>query len=135
MAKETTYSGILGDWQRLGTALTANGTDLSHVQGAVQRFTELSTQAQGIAKQQAEQVAAKQTTSKDLKAVVVEGQRLATMLRQAVKQQYGIRSEKLAEFGMQPFRGRPRPAVAVKKAAKKDKPEPTAPPAATDPHS
>jgi len=27
-------------------------------------------------------------------------------LRTALKQHYGIRAEKLAEFGMQPFRGR-----------------------------
>jgi hypothetical protein len=108
MAKETTYSGILGDWQRLGGSLASNTADLTHVQGVVQRFGELSTRAQEIVKQQAAQVATKQATSKELRTVVVEGQRLASLLRQAVKQQYGIRSEKLAEFGLQPFRGRPR---------------------------
>jgi hypothetical protein len=30
----------------------------------------------------------------------------AALLRQGVKQFYGIRSEKLAEFGMRPFRGK-----------------------------
>ncbi len=33
--------------------------------------------------------------------------RLANVLRLAVKHHYGIRSEKLAHFGLQPFRGRP----------------------------
>ena len=34
------------------------------------------------------------------------------MLQLAVKQHYGIRAEKLAEFGMQPFRGRSRTGEA-----------------------
>ena len=45
-----------------------------------------------------------------LKASLTEGERLANVLQLAVKQHYGIRSEKLAEFGLQPFRGRIRKA-------------------------
>jgi hypothetical protein len=41
-------------------------------------------------------------------AVIAEGQRLVTVLRVSVRQHYGIDSEKLAEFGLQPFRGRRR---------------------------
>jgi hypothetical protein len=43
------------------------------------------------------------------------------MLRQGVKQHYGIRSEKLAEFGLQPFRGR--------KTKTEPEPKPETPPA------
>lgn len=38
--------------------------------------------------------------------MISEGQRLASVVRSAVKEHYGVREEKLAEFGMQPFRGR-----------------------------
>jgi hypothetical protein len=58
--------------------------------------------------------------TRQLQEALVEGQRLATVLRLAIKEHYGIRSEKLAEFGLQPVRGRPRKA---KPAA----PEPPAP--------
>ena len=37
---------------------------------------------------------------------MVEGERLANLLRVNLKQHYGIRSEKLSAFGLQPFRGR-----------------------------
>jgi hypothetical protein len=39
---------------------------------------------------------------------VTEGQRLANAMRSMIKAHYGIRTEKLAEFGLQPFRGRSR---------------------------
>jgi len=41
--------------------------------------------------------------------MLTEGGRLTALLRHALKQHYGIRSEKLAEFGLQPFRGRKQP--------------------------
>ena len=47
-----------------------------------------------------------QELSKQIKTLVTEGQRLANLLRSALKEHYGIRSEKLAEFNVQPFRGR-----------------------------
>jgi len=36
------------------------------------------------------------------------GRRLATVLRTSVREHYGNRNQKLAEFGLQPLRGRPR---------------------------
>jgi hypothetical protein len=104
MAKDAT---IFGNWQHLSGSLAANLADLTHVEGAVRRFGDVTTRTQAILTQQTALAAAKQATSKELRDLVIEGQRLATMLRQALKQQYGIRSEKLAEFGVQPFRGRP----------------------------
>ena len=50
----------------------------------------------------------------------MEGERLANLLRGAVKQHYGIRSEKLADFGLKPFRGRNR-----KKTGPELKPKPS----------
>ena len=50
--------------------------------------------------------ASKQAASKEQQTLLTEGQRLANAIRALVKEHYGIRSEKLAEFGLQPFRGR-----------------------------
>jgi hypothetical protein len=80
--------------------------------------------AQGVdlTKEQAVFRASKQEKTQQLQAVLAEGSRLATLLRNSVKQHYGPTSEKLAEFGLQPFRGR-----KVKPAPEPD-PEPPANP-------
>jgi hypothetical protein len=70
----------------------------------------MAAHAEDMKTQQAAQRAAKQASTQRLQEVLVEGERLATLLRRSVKQHYGIRAEKLAEFGMQPFRGRNQPA-------------------------
>jgi Asp-tRNA(Asn)/Glu-tRNA(Gln) amidotransferase B subunit len=110
MAKETTYAGMLGNWQRLLEPLKANAADLPHLEVPRAKLEALLTQAVGLSQEQAARTAAKQDLSQQLKSVVSEGQRLATLLRSAVKEHYGIRSEKLAEFNVQPFRGRVRKA-------------------------
>src|SRR5688572_8898763 len=106
MFNERTYSGILGALQRFFAALTANVSDLPHLEATRVRFEEALGQAQNLARRQAALTAEKQELSLQLREAVIDSQRLGTLLRQGVKQHYGIRSEKLAEFGLQPFRGR-----------------------------
>ena len=110
MAKETTYAGMLGDLQRLVTALGSNSGELTHLEGARTKLERLLTQAQEVAKQQAVFTAGKQESSRQLKTLLTEGVRLANALRLMLKEHYGIRSEKLAEYGLQPFRGKARKA-------------------------
>lgn len=110
MAKETTYAGMRGYWQWLITTMKANASDLGHLESKWAKLDALLTQSVEINKQQAALIASKQDLSKQLQDVMGEGQRLATMLRVSIKEHYGIRSEKLAEFGVQPFRGRLRKA-------------------------
>lgn len=107
MAKETTYQGKRGFWQRLSTALLAN-SELGHLEVQRANLMALYDQALEITKEQGALTASKQDLSKRLQVVMEEGERLATVLRLAVKAHYGIRSEKLAEFGLQPFRGKAR---------------------------
>ena len=108
MAKETTYAGKLGDWYHLLGPLATNTGDLPHLEAPRAKLAALLAQGLEIKRAQAAHRAAKQELSKQLKAIASDGDRLATLLRQALKEHYGIRSEKLAEFGLQPFRGRPR---------------------------
>jgi hypothetical protein len=103
--KVNSAAGKLGDWQRLLAPIVANDADLKHLEVLRDQLSAMATQVSDLSKQQAAQRAAKQEASRQLGEVLTEGQRLATLLRQAVKQRYGIRSEKLAEFGIQPFRG------------------------------
>ena len=111
MPRETTYAGMLGDWDRWNTALTANESQLGHLQLPKEQLVSMSVRGKILIQQQSEHAAAKQDASKDLRVVMAEGQRLVTLLKVAVKQHYGIDSEKLAEFGIQPFRGRRRTKV------------------------
>jgi hypothetical protein len=106
MAKETTYAGKQGNWQVLLGPLAANSTDLPHLEGPRAKLAAMVAEAAEIHKAQAAHTAAKQDLSKRLQQLVVDGQRLANLLRVALKEHYGIRAEKLAEFGLQPFRGR-----------------------------
>jgi len=111
--RETTYAGILGDWRRLLEPLKENAAELPHLEVSRAKLEALWTQSVQINQEQAARTAAKQEFSKQLKDMVSEGSRLASLLRSAVKEHYGIRAEKLAEFGLQPFRGRarkPKPA-------------------------
>ena len=108
MSKETTYAGMLGDWDRWTAALTANDPPLGHLQVPKEQLVSLALKGKALIQTQSELTAAKQDTSKELRKLIVEGQRLATVLRFAVRQRYGIDSEQLAKFGLQPFRGRRR---------------------------
>jgi hypothetical protein len=127
----STESNVQGedrkDWGHLQERLTADAADLAHLEVLRTRLGTVMEQARQMAAAQAAQRAAKQGTSQTLKAAITEGDRLASLLRAAVKQHYGVRSEKLAEFGVQPFRGRKR----TKQEAKQPQ---TPPPPATPSH-
>lgn len=105
---ETTRSGKLGEWQRLKSALQVNQADLPELVNQSAQFETLLGQAEDFFQSQASFAASKQEASQQLAAVMTECQRLATVLRFSLKQHYGPGSEKLTEFGIQPFRGRTR---------------------------
>lgn len=107
---ETTDKGMLGDWKHLLDVVEANRADLPHLDAPRDQLASQLAQAQEINKEQSVLTASKQEKSKQFRGVVTEGQRLANAMRKMIKAHYGIRAEKLAEFGLQPFRGRTRKA-------------------------
>ena len=127
MSKETTLKGKLGDSLRLLASLNANKDSLQHLEVSRAELEDLLAKAQEAADRQALHTAGKQEASKQLRTSLDEGQRLANILRLAVKQRYGIRSEKLAHFGLQPFRGRPRNAKPTTEEPQPPAPTPQAP--------
>ena len=138
MSQETTYAGWIGEWQKLIASLEANAAELPHSEVPRKELAAMLARAQEIALEQAALTATKQDRSKQLRNVMVEGQRLATLLRSMVRQRFGIRSEKLAEFNLQPFRGRNRTANTKRSTRRKRTPlvppEPTPTPPA-DPNT
>ena len=108
MTKESTQKGRLEEWERLIQRMAANAQELTHLEATRARLEGMLTEAREAAAQQAAHTSGKQEATQKLKVLQVEGERLANVLRAAVKQHFGIRSEKLAEFGLKPFRGRNR---------------------------
>lgn len=108
--RHTTQAGMLGDLQILLTALAANGEDLPHLETSRAKLETMIDQAADAATRQATAAAVKQEATKQLQTLMTDSTRLGNALRAMIKEHYGVRSEKLAEFGIQPFRGRPRKA-------------------------
>jgi hypothetical protein len=106
MPKLTTYSDHLNHWQVLLTALEENEASLPQLTLSRDKLQALLTQALARVNTQAVHTAAKQEASSELVTLIDQGSKLATLLRNGVREHYGNRSEKLAEFRMQPFRGR-----------------------------
>ncbi|HWM89169.1 MAG TPA: hypothetical protein VN493_00230 [Thermoanaerobaculia bacterium] len=110
----------LGSLQRLNDALAANAGDLPQLEGSRAIYGGKVVQVNQLAQEQASLLANKQEVTRQFQYEMTETQRLATVLRLAVKHHYGIDSEKLVEFGIQPFRGRTRKV--------KETPDPETPP-------
>ena len=124
MAKELKYGATLNGWESLLASLEANSGDFPQLETYRQQLAAMLAQARQVTIEQAAMAASKQDASKRLKAVLADGRKLATFLRGGVRQRYGNRAEKLVEFNLQPFRGRPRKVFEVKG-------EPPATPAST----
>jgi hypothetical protein len=104
--RETTYTGIMGELRRFLEAFISNAGELGHLETLRIRVASLLERAHDLARQQAAVTASRQELSKLLRETIQEAVRAMAVLRAAVRDHYGPRSEKLAEFGLQPFRGR-----------------------------
>jgi hypothetical protein len=108
MAKQRTYTGMIGDWQQLLEMLAANSAEFPQIEPYRVKLGTLLTQALDVGKRQAGLKAEKQELSKQLRQLTADGQRVASAVRVLLKEHFGIRDEKLTAFGLQPFRGRTR---------------------------
>jgi hypothetical protein len=113
MPRTRTSSRSVGESiKHLGTlslGLAANAADLPHLDAHRQQLEAVVTQARSLLSGQKIQTAAKQDTSRQLEAILDQGEKLGAFLKAGVRQHYGRRSEKLVEFDLQPFRGKPQP--------------------------
>ena len=106
MGRETRSAGIMGDLQRLSVTLEANKEELPNLEPFRLKLTGIVVQIFEIAKQQAAHKAGKQETAKQLRTLLTQGNRVADLVRTGVRDHFGPDDEKVAEFGVQPFRGR-----------------------------
>lgn len=108
----------LGSLQRFSTALAGKAAETPQLDGSRAIFGTMVERVLDLAQQQAEMLAEKQDITQQLQTALTEALRMATALRAALKVHYGPDSERLVEFGIQPFRGKTR----------KQKPNPEPPP-------
>jgi hypothetical protein len=126
MSQETTYAGIRGEWKDLIAPLAEKPPGLEHLEPFRDRLSTVLDRTVEITKQQSALAANKQELTKELQALMTDGQRIAAVLRKGIKQQLGPKAEQLTAFKLQPFRGRKVKNGAAKPAQDA---EDTAPPA------
>jgi hypothetical protein len=113
-------------------AVEANRQELPHLEESLVKIDGVLSDAKNLTAEQASLTAAKQKVSKRLAERMREGESVMAFVDTCVRQHYGNRSEKLVEFGLQPFRPQPRIRLVgldgepVKRRSKKA--EPPAPP-------
>jgi len=100
------YADHLKEWEDFSTSLLPSATEAPQIEIHRTALQKMLEQAKDLTTQQALFQAQKQEVSSQLGALMQEGKRLASVLRATVKQHYGVRNEKLIQFGIQPFRGR-----------------------------
>ena len=109
-----TYDASFAEWRRILKPHADKSVEIPLLEGHFTRLGSVLTQVEAIEGQQLRLTAAKQEMSKQLKGLVVEGRKIAAFLKAGLRDHHGRDSEKLAEYGMQPFRGN--------KPAKSDEP-------------
>lgn len=122
MPSKNRYAEHLKEWETTQAAVTANAAELPQLEIGRVKLDGLLAEFRDLLAQQAVHKANKQQVSRRLRSVVSRGSKVTAMMRAVLKEHYGITNEKLAEFGMQPFRARPR------KTESKPEPKPTEPP-------
>jgi hypothetical protein len=127
-----TYPVIVQNLELRKKAVTANREELPHLEDPLVQIDGVLTDVKDLTAQQASLSASKQDISKRLAERMRDGERVMAFVDACVRQRYGNRSEKLVEFGLQPFRPQPRirlvgpDGVPLKRRSRKE--EPPAPP-------
>jgi hypothetical protein len=121
---DTTLGEFIKNGERLLSTIEANAGELAYLDPQRQRLAAMIEGTKDALYRQGTFKGQSQQATRDMEAFVLEGRELVTRLRNGVRSQYGTKTEKLVEFGLQPRR--PRRAKAAKA------PE-TAPPSPTSP--
>jgi hypothetical protein len=116
MPKSKSYAETVTGLEWLLAALEANSGDLPQLDLPRQRLQALLDQIRSFAVEQGALTASRQQATEQIYALLAQSRKLGTVLRTAVREHYGNRSQKVVEFGLQPLRTRPRRA---------DEPSPT----------
>jgi len=124
-----TFANQTTEWEHLLVTAETNKADLSFLEPQRSQLTSVLDRAKDASLRQDAFKAQFQQATRDLEKALSEGRDLATRMRNGIRTQYGLRGEKLAEFGLQPRR---KPQKSKQKAKQGSTPD-SATPAATKP--
>lgn len=124
---QRTNAKLLKELRGLSATLALHGSEVPQIETAHTALDKVLARIDELLPQQSFHRSNKQKVSQEFRDQLLEGARLATVIRFTLKQHYGSRSEDLVKYGLQPFRGRTR----TKKASEPTPEEPTTKPPVT----
>lgn len=98
-------------WRTTSTSAAANASEVPQAELTRLALEKVIVEVDQILIDQSAFRASKQMASQRLKTLVSQGNKLNTVLTTIIKEHYGNGNDKLAEFGLQPRRLRPRATV------------------------
>lgn len=113
----SSFADVNTDWGKLLVTIEVNKADLAYLEDRRLQLAKIMERLQDASIRQAAFKAQFQQATRDVEQMLSEGRDVATRLRNGIRTQYGLKSEKLAEFNLQPRRQAKR-----KKAEPLDKP-------------
>lgn len=102
------YAVILQKLELRRKALAANLQDIRHLADPLAKLEGMLSLLRQLLTEQASLTARRQEVSRRIEDLAINAQKLITFVDVGVREHYGNRSEKLAEYGLQPFRSKPR---------------------------
>jgi hypothetical protein len=111
MAKVYLYMNRVNGWAQVAAGVIANEAQVPQLLGGLSRLEVLIALMRSLSVQFAALRASKQELAQQIQAALREGDALADFLKTGARAHYGNDSEKLVEFGVQPFRGRTKKKV------------------------
>jgi hypothetical protein len=127
MAQVYFYMHRVNGWAQVVAGVLANETQVPQLVTGLPRLELLINLMRSLSVQFSVLRASKQELAQQIKAVLREGDALADFLKTGARAHYGSDSEKLIEFGVQPFRGLSRAALAKRRATETSTPPVPAP--------
>jgi hypothetical protein len=104
MSNVRLYMNKVNGWEKIDTAMTVNDPEVGHLGFKLPTLQEKSRQMHSLYARHAALAATRQTITQDMQRLIEEGDQIFRMLREALKDHYGKRNEKLVEFGVEPLR-------------------------------
>ncbi len=115
----TSRAGLLAECRTTVTVVELNADDLEHAQGDRELLAATVSTIDNAQVRQKHHKFQFQQASRDLEQLTLLARDLLLRLKNAVRAKYGMTAEKLAEFGLNPRRSKPRAAPVPTETVKK----------------
>src|SRR5689334_3421681 len=103
MSESNSYAETVTQWEKELAAAERNSADLPQAEIPREKLQGVLIAIREVAATQSALTASKQEATQRIYTLLAQGRKVSTLLRTIVREHYGTRSEKLSEFGIQPF--------------------------------